>query len=120
LPWARCLRRVCTLHQPQTTEIVLGPVGLVLNHALERFWRERIAGMMKRYRHAPAIGVTVTLVTAHLGAQKEAVANQGGDDLPSRQAAELAVINRHGLNRDGDQRLLGDLDVFGNRLPVLD
>jgi hypothetical protein len=60
------------------------------------------------------------MTAAHLGAQKEAVANQGGDDLPSRQTPELAIINGHGLNRDGDQRFLGDLDVFGNRLPVLD
>jgi hypothetical protein len=90
-------------HQSQTTEIVLGPAGLLLNHALERFGRKGIAGVMKRYRHAPAIGVTVALVTADLGTEEKAVANQRGDDLPSGQTAQLAIVNRHGLNRDGDQ-----------------
>src|SRR6266850_4160191 len=101
-------------------EIVWGPACLVLDHALERFGREGITGMMKRHRHAPAIGVTIALVTAYLGTQEKAVTNQGGDDLPSGQTAELAVVTRHGLNRDGYQWLLGDLDVFGNRLPVVD
>jgi hypothetical protein len=43
----------------QAAEIRLGPAGLVLDHALERFEGERIAGVMERNRHAPAVGVTV-------------------------------------------------------------
>src|SRR6266511_2283712 len=50
------------LHQPEAPKVVLGPACLVLDHALEGFGREGIAEMMKRHRHAPAIGVTVTLV----------------------------------------------------------
>jgi hypothetical protein len=113
-----CRSRV--LYQPQTMEIILGPAGLVLDHALEGFGREGIARMMKRHRHAPAIGVTVTLMAAHLRASEEAVSNEGADQLTGRQTAELAVVHRHGLNGDGDQRFLGDLDVFGNRLTILD
>jgi hypothetical protein len=106
--------------KPEPFQISLGPVRLPFDHAPQRFRRKGIARPMKRHRHTPAIGVTVALVTADLGTQEKAVANQGGHDLPSGQTAELAVVNRHGLDRDGDQRLLGDLDVFGNRLTVLD
>jgi hypothetical protein len=68
-------------------EIILGPASLVLNHAFKRFKGERITGVMERHCHPPAIGMTVSLVAARLGAEEKAVANQGGDDLPSGQTA---------------------------------
>jgi hypothetical protein len=86
--------------EAEAAEVVFGPAGLILDHAFERFKRERIAGVMKRHRQAPAIGVTVTLVAPCLGAKEKAVANQGGDDLPSGQTAQLAVVNGHRSESD--------------------
>jgi hypothetical protein len=58
-------------------EVSIGSAGLVLDHALERFKGERIAEVMERHRHAPTIGVTVSLVAACLGTKIQAVANKG-------------------------------------------
>ena len=105
--------------EPQPPKIGLGPAGLIFDHALEGFEREGIAGVMKRHRHTPAIGVTVSLMAAHLGMEEEAVANEGADDLPSGQTAQLTIVNGHALDRDGNQRLLRDLDILWNRLAIL-
>jgi hypothetical protein len=99
-------------------EIILGPASLVLNHAFKRFKGERITGVMERHCHPPAIGMTVSLVAARLGAEEKAVANQGGDDLPSGQTAQLAVVYGHRSERDSYQWFLRDLHVFGNGLTI--
>jgi hypothetical protein len=106
--------------EAEAAEVGLGPAGLVLDHALERFEGERIAGAMERHGHAPAIGVTVPLVAACLGTEEKAVANEGGNQLPSRQTAQLAVVNGHRSEGDGYQRLLRHLHVFGNWVAVFE
>jgi hypothetical protein len=106
--------------EAEAAEIGLGPAGLVLDHALERFKGECIAGVMERHRHAPAIAVTVALVAACLGTEEEAVANKGGNHLPSGQATQLAVINGHRSEGDSHQGFLRDLHVFGNGLTIFE
>jgi hypothetical protein len=113
-------RRDGSGEESETAQVVLGPVGLILNHALERLEGERIARMMKRHRHAPAIGVTVALVAPPLGAEREAVVNKRAYDLAGGQTAQLAVLDRDRSKRDGYQRLFRNLDVLRNRLTVLE
>jgi hypothetical protein len=74
--------------EPQPSEIFLGPARLLGNYAAQRFWSESVTGAMKRNRHPTAIGVTVALMTALLGTEKEAIADQGADDLSSSQRSE--------------------------------
>ena len=104
--------------ESEAAQVIFGPASLILDHALERFEGEHIAEVMEKHRHAPAIGMTVSLVAACLGPKKETVANQGGDDLSGGQVTQLAVVNGHRSEGDSHQRFLRDLHVFGNGLTV--
>ena len=116
--------RVGLFQDAEALQVVLGPASLVLDHALEGFGREGIPRAVKRNRHAPAIGVTVVvLVGAGLAIEDKAVSDERREEVSGSQAPELSIVDRHGLDGDGNLRLCGYLHLvwraFRDRFLVL-
>ena len=67
--------RLC--EQAKPSHVILSPLCLLFNHALERFQWERIPRMMKRHGDSAAIRMEIVLVSAGLTVKGKTIPKQG-------------------------------------------
>ena len=60
---------------------------------------------MKRDRHAATVRMDVVAMTAGLTVEREAVADEGSDQVARGEVSKLRVINCHASDGDGDARV---------------
>ena len=75
------LRDLRLLHESQPFQIVNVPVGLVLQHDLERLSTEGFAARMITDGYSPAVWVQIEAMRTGLTIQYEAVADQRGREF---------------------------------------
>ena len=63
----------CLFDELQSHEVISSPAGLIANHGSERLRPERISRAMKGDSDAPAVRMSVALVTAGLRAEREPI-----------------------------------------------
>ena len=59
------------------SQVVLAPLGLLFEHALKRFRRECISGVVKRYGDSAAIRMEIVLVSTRLAVNGKTIPEQG-------------------------------------------
>lgn len=99
---ASCERTRRSTDELQAPEVVLRPMGFLLDHAFERLGREGVGGLMKRHRHAPAVRMLKAPMTAlalEARAGIEAVADESGNNFAGGQAVEMGLFDAHRLRR---------------------
>ncbi len=67
--------RLCKNAKP--SQVILAPPCLLFNHALERFRREGVPGMIKRHSDPAAIRMEIVLVSAGLTVKGKTIPEKG-------------------------------------------
>ena len=87
-------------------EVVFGPAGLVLDHALERLPLECATCPVRGYRNAAAVGMSIALVRSNLANKIKTVTGKSCDEFAGRNRAEGALVNVHALDGNGNTGLI--------------
>ena len=61
---------------------------------------------MRRDGDPATVGMPKPLVRTFLADKIEAIASKGGDQFPGRERPKITIVDRHGLDGDGDAGLL--------------
>src|ERR1035438_5945019 len=99
--------------QPQPLEILISPMRLEFDHRPQCLDFECLTGPVKGDCAPPPVSMEVELMGTRLAIQDKTVPSQGREQLASRQASQVRVIDRHTSDNYCHLRLAGHLHLIG-------